>query len=478
MTLTETRIRAQHLYIGGEWMPGARVKRVHDRFTAEPIADVALADEQQSRSAVDAAAAAMRIPLSPAKRSEILSAAGRGLTARAEEFAQAITAETGKPITAARTEVQRGIGTIVWAAEETRRLAGEVVALDAIESGEGTFAQTILEPRGIVAAITPFNFPLNLLLHKVAPAVAAGCAVVLKPSEKSMIAAGMIVEVFEEAGLPAGRLNLVTGTPKDVVDPWIVDDRVAVITFTGSTSVGWSIKARSPRKLHILELGSNTAMVVLDDADITRAADDAITASLSNSGQACISLQRLYVTPGAADTLTSALRERFARVLVGNPHLDGTMVGPMITTAATDALKKSIDDAIAGGATALNGGAVVDGILLPTLLTDIRANDSLITEEAFGPVLSVVPVPDLQAAIAEVNSSQYALNTAIYTTNLASALQFGREAEAGSVLVNMPPSFRTDHMPYGGVKGSGQGTEGVKYAIEELLHHKLFVLKA
>jgi acyl-CoA reductase-like NAD-dependent aldehyde dehydrogenase len=473
----QTQLLSQQLFIDGAWIDGDDTVAVLNRATGEEIGRVAVAGTEHAVKAVDAAARAMQTPLSVPQRARILSRVAAAIAERAEEFAGVITAETGKPITAARGEVGRAVETLGWAAEEARRISGETVALDAIEAGAGTIALTVTEPRGIAAAITPFNFPINLVLHKVAPALAAGCAVVLKPSDKAVLAAGLLVEAFESAGLPKGWLNLVTGPAPVVADAWIADPRVAVITFTGSSRVGWDLKARSPRKMHVLELGSNTAMVVTDAADLERASADAITAALSNSGQACVSLQRIYVTKGVAESFTASLATRVAAVTYGDPALERTMVGPLITVAATDALKAKIDSAVSGGATLVVGGDVVDGILQPTLLTDVDQTSALVCEEAFGPVMSVIVVDDLDAAIAGVNGSDYGLNTSIYTGNLAEAMDYAKRAEAGSVLVNMPPSFRADHMPYGGVKGSGQGTEGVKFAVHELLHHKLVVLK-
>lgn len=475
--MTVTASPVQQLFLGGRWVEGETTREVRDRWSDEVVGVVAVAGVEHAGQAVDAAAAALATSFPVPGRSEVLTATGTLLASRAEQFARTITAETGKPITAARTEVARALETLRYAAEESRRLPGEVVPLDAVAAGEGTFALTIPEPRGVVAAITPFNFPLNLLLHKVAPAIAAGCSVVLKPSDKGALVAGLVVEAFAEAGLPPGRLNLVTGPPGPVVDTWLADPRVAVVTFTGSSPVGWSIKERSPHKLHVLELGSNTAMVVADDADLDRAADDALVAALSNSGQACVSLQRLYVTAGAAPGLLERLAARFADVAVGNPHDASTLVGPMISPEATTGLHSAIQRAVSAGARVLAGGAVRDGVLQPTLLADVDPADDLVREEAFGPVLSVVVVDDLEAGTAAVNASEYALNTAVYTRDLAAAMLFSRRAEAGSVFVNMPPSFRADHMPYGGVKGSGQGTEGVRYAVHELLLHKLVVLK-
>ncbi|WP_344919949.1 aldehyde dehydrogenase family protein [Streptosporangium oxazolinicum] len=469
--------RDQSLYIDGAWVEGAGSRPVRDRWTGERIGTVAEGRGEHAVRAVDAAERAMARGLPVPERARVLATAARLVEERGEEFARSITAETGKPITAARGEVGRAVQTLGWAAEETRRLTGETVPLDAVESGAGTIALTVPEARGIAAAVTPFNFPLNLVLHKVAPALAAGCAVVLKPSDKAVLVAGLLVEVFAEAGLPAGWLNLVTGTPADVVEPWIDDPRVAVISFTGSSRVGWDLKARSPRKLHVLELGSNTAMVVTGNADLERAAADAVTSALANSGQACVSLQRVYVTRGVADRFVTLLGEAFGAVRYGDPRDDATVVGPLVTTEATEGLKRSIDAAVAGGARLLAGGEVVGGVLEPTLLAEVDPDSALVCEEAFGPVASVLVVDDLDEAIRGVNSSAYALNSSIYTGDLGEAMEYAARAQAGSVLVNMPPSYRADHMPYGGVKDSGQGTEGVRYAVHELLHHKLVVLK-
>ncbi|HWS50130.1 MAG TPA: aldehyde dehydrogenase family protein, partial [Microbacterium sp.] len=341
MTMESTGVR-QDLFIGGGWVPAPSTREVLDRWTGEPVGEVAVAGPADAVAAVDAAEASLSAAWPVPERARVLGAAAALIADRADLFAEAITAETGKPIGASRTEVGRALETLGWAAEEARRLPGETVALDAVPAGAGTMAFTVAEPRGVVAAITPFNFPLNLVLHKVAPALAAGNAVVLKPSDKAVLVAGQLVRAFEDAGLPPGRLNLVTGAPRDVVDPWLADPRVTVVTFTGSSSVGWGLKARSPEKLHVLELGSNTAMVVTEHADLERAAADALTAALSNSGQACVSLQRIYVTRGVAQRFSAALADRFASAPWGDPRRDDVMVGPMISSDATRDLHERV----------------------------------------------------------------------------------------------------------------------------------------
>lgn len=471
-------MRQQGLFIDGAWRETAESHEVIDAWSGETVGRVSIASADDARAALDAAAVALAAGLPVPERSRVLARVAVLIADRAEELAQLITAETGKPITASRAEVARAVTTTQLSAEEAKRLPGERVPLDATAAGAETFAFTVPVARGVVAAITPFNFPLNLLMHKVGPALAAGCPVLVKPSDHARLTAGLLVSLFEEAGLAAGWIGLVTGPPEIVVGAWQNDDRVAVVTFTGSSKVGWSLKAASPRKLHVLELGSNTAMVVADDADLDRAVRSAADASLGNSGQACVSLQRVYVTAGAADAFIAKLSKLVSTVAFGDPRDEATVVGPLISTEARDRLASWIDEATASGSRALTGGTVVDGILTPTVLVDVPRDSPLLCEEAFGPVVTVVVVADLDEAIAEVNSADFALNTSIYTANLGAAMRYAERAEAGSVLVNMPPSFRADHMPYGGVKGSGQGLEGVKYAVAELLQEKLIVMHA
>lgn len=286
------------------------------------------------------------------------------------------------------------------------------------------------------------------------------------------------MDAFIAAGIPSGQLNLVTGTPGEVVTAWQEDDRVAVVTFTGSSKVGWSLKAASPRKLHVLELGSNTAMVVADDADVARAARDTVAASLTNSGQACVSLQRVYVDKAIAAEYLDAVKTLFEGVSTGDPRLDTTLVGPLVADSEVVRIESWLKEAVASGARVLVGGKPDGSVLPPTLITDVKSEDRIVCEEVFGPVVAVTVVDGVAEALAGVNNSLYGLNTSIYTSSLPNALKYAREAEAGTVLINVPPSFRADHMPYGGVKDSGQGREGVKYAVAEMTEQKLIILSA
>jgi acyl-CoA reductase-like NAD-dependent aldehyde dehydrogenase len=466
----------QQLYIDGKWQDGLSSYRVISPWDGSTVGRVASASAEQAEAAV--AAAANAAPLAAHERAAVLLRVSRLIEERAEQLAQSITAEAGKPISAARVEVARAVGTFELSSGEARRLGGEAVPMDALPSGEGMLAMTIPQPVGPVAAITPFNFPLNLVAHKLGPALAAGCPVVLKPSEKTPLTAGLLTQIFDDAGLTPGWLNLVTGDPEVVVNAWLADPRIALVTFTGSTRIGRLLKDRSPAKRHVLELGSNTAMVVSDHADLDLAVRSAVASAFGYSGQTCISLQRVYVTPNVAAGFTERLAAAADDIIAGNPNDERTAVGPLITAEATARVQSWIDEATRGGAIIRAGGKLEGGVLRPTVLADVASSAQLICEEAFGPVVSVNTVPTISEAVRQVNSSRFGLNTAIFTNDINEAMAFAKAAEAGTVLVNVAPGFRADHMPYGGVKQSGEGREGIRYAVQSMLDHKLLILEA
>lgn len=469
-------MREQQLYIDGRWTPGSGAVEVHNPYDGKTVGTFGIATAEDTTRAVDAAHRAFTEGLSPHLRAEALERARDVVERRYEEFARTLSLESGKPITAARQEIDRGLTTLRLSADEARRLPGEAVQLDGFATGAGLVAMTVPEPRGVVAAITPFNFPLNLVLHKVGPAIAAGCPVVLKPSERTPLTSGLLAEAFDEADLPAGWLNLVTGDPRVIVPILQADDRVEVLTFTGSSAVGWSLKAASPKKHHILELGSNTAMIVDEDADLDLAVSAAVAAGFGYAGQTCVSLQRLFVHEAVVEDFLPRFAAAAAELAVGNPLDEATMVGPLITPEATERVRTWIVDAVASGARVVTGGDVRGTVLAPTIVTDVEATSPLRCEEVFGPVVTVVPVKDVHEGISAANDSRFGLNAAVFTNNLANALAFTRHAQAGTVLVNLPPNYRSDQMPYGGVKDSGQGREGVKYAVAALIAPKLVVV--
>jgi acyl-CoA reductase-like NAD-dependent aldehyde dehydrogenase len=469
---------AQGLYIDGTWRETAETFTVSSPWDGRHLGDIAVATSSDVDAAVSAAVRALAVTPAAHIRSRFLRDAAQKLTERAEEFAQILSAEAGKPITAARGEVGRAIETLDLSADEARRIDGKAVPMDAVSSGEGMLGFEIQAPVGVVVAITPFNFPLNLGLHKLGPALAAGCPVVWKPSEKTPLCAGALTALFDEAGVPAGMLNLVTGDPTMIVPQLLEDDRTRLVTFTGSAAIGWDIKARSPRKHHVLELGSNTAVFIAADADIDKAVADLIPSAFAFAGQACISAQRVYVADAVADRFLTALKAAADALVVGDPADERTDVGPLITTLARDRVQTAVQAAVDAGATLICGNVLDGGLLRPTVLADVPAGCSVVVDEVFGPVLSVNRVASFEEAIVQINDSRYGLNHAIYTENLSEAMQFARRAEAGAVMINKSPSYRADHMPYGGVKDSGQGREGVPEAVREMTEGKLVVLNA
>ncbi|WP_298889658.1 aldehyde dehydrogenase family protein [uncultured Serinicoccus sp.] len=467
----------QQLYLDGAWQEGAGTPReVHDTWTGEVVGHYAVAAPEQVTVSITAAQTAMDVPWPAHERAATLRRAAALMAERSEELADLLRREAGKPITAARAEVARCVQTLSLSAAEASRITGESLDMSVVPGGEDVTAYTLTQGVGVVGAITPFNFPLNLVAHKIGPALAAGCAVVLKPSERTPLAAGALVRILHEAGLPPGRLNMVTGDPAEVVGRLIEDDRVEVLTFTGSAQVGWDLKARSPRKRHVLELGSNTAALVMPDADLDLVVNSVISAAFAFSGQACVSLQRLYVHEEQVEALVEQLRVATEALGVGDPAREDVTVGPLISSAALERVEQWVDEAVSAGARLVTGGRREGRALRPTILADVPASARVVCDEVFGPVVSVISVPDADAGIRSINESRFGLNAAVFTRDLGVAMRCTREIEAGSVLVNLPPAFRTDNMPYGGVKDSGQGREGVAYAVAELLEERLVLI--
>jgi acyl-CoA reductase-like NAD-dependent aldehyde dehydrogenase len=466
----------QQLYIDGDWVDGRGEFEVASPWDGAVEGVVASATREQVDDAIGAAHRHLARPLPLVDRAEMLERVAALVRGSAEEFARGISAESGKPITAARGEVVRAIDTLQLSGEEARQIRGSTVPVDAVRAGVGMFAFERPAPRGVVAAITPFNFPLNLVCHKLGPALAAGCPVVLKPSEKAPLTAGRLVEVLAEAGVPRGMVNMVTGDPTLVVSALLEDDRISAVNFTGSAAIGWSLKERSPRKHHVLELGSNTALVVARDADLDAAADAAVSSGFAFSGQTCLSLQRCFVHESVADEFLDRLAARASALPVGNPSLDSTAIGPLITDESRDRVMSWVDEAVDLGAEVVTGHELKNGVMPATVLDNVDPSARVLREEVFGPVMSVCRVADLAEALTRVNDSRFGLNTSIFTRDLDLGLSFADRAEAGTILINITPSFRADNMPYGGVKDSGQGREGVAYAIHEMTDRKLVVM--
>ena len=411
------------------------------------------------------------------RRSQILERASRLIEENAEQLARLIAAEGGKPLKDARVEAKRGASTFRWASEEAKRTGGEIIAMDADPGGEHRFGWTIREPRGVIAAISPFNFPLNLVAHKVAPALAGGNAVVLKPASNTPLTALRLAELLEAAGLPDGVLQVVVGPGRVIGTRLVTDERTNMVSFTGSPPVGRQIAADAGMKMVTLELGNNSATIVDEDADLGLALQRVVAGGFANSGQVCISVQRVIVHQAVYDEFLVRLVPLVEALTVGDPLDETTDVATLINQGEVDRVAAWIGEAIEQGATLATGGLGDDGRLLPTVLTDVTPAMRVCAREVFGPVLSILAARDLCDAIAISNDSDFGLQAGVFTSDLNKALYAARHLEVGGVMINEVPTFRVDHMPYGGVKGSGIGREGLKYAIGEMTDVKMVAIR-
>ena len=464
------------LLIGGKWIETGDWVDVASPFSGETVGRVAKAGAGETRGAIDAAEAAMREPLPAHKRAEILVRVAGFLGRRHDEVARTISDEAGKPMKAARVEARRAMSTYTFAAVEARKLAGEMVPMDASQAGEGKLAFTLRRPIGVVGAISPFNFPLNLVAHKLAPALAAGCAVVLKPASQTPLSALLLAELETEAGLPPGWLNVLVGPASEIGDVLIEDERVKALTFTGSGAVGWKLKERAPKKKVNLELGNATPVIVAADADLDAAAKALAANSFSFAGQSCISVQRIYVERSAHDEFLQRFLPAVKALNVGDPGDEDTDVGPVIDADAKERIRDWIEEARSGGAEVLAGGEERDDLIQPTVIGHAGPELKVSCEEVFGPVVTVNAVDSVDEAIELANSTRYGLQAGVFTRSLETALRAARELEFGGITVNEAPTFRSDQMPYGGVKDSGNTREGPHYAVHELTEEHLVVL--
>ncbi len=470
MAVTATE---RKLFVGGEWIETGDWLDVRSPYSGDVVGRVAKAGGHETRRAIDAAERAMREPLPAHKRAEILVRVAGALGRRHEEAARLISDEAGKPLKAARVEAARAMSTYTFAAVEARKLAGEMVPMDAAQAGEGKLAFTLRRPIGVVGAISPFNFPLNLVAHKIAPALAAGCAVVLKPASQTPLSALFLAELEEEAGLPPGWLNVVVGPASEIGDVMVEDERVKLITFTGSSGVGWKLKERAPKKRVNLELGNATPLIVAADADVPTAATKVSQNAFAFAGQSCISVQRVYVERGAYDEFVQQLVPLVEALKVGDPADEDTDVGPVIDE---DARERILEWIKASSGQVLTGGELEGELIRPTVIANPGHEDEVSCEEIFGPVCTVTAVDSIDEAIELANSTRYGLQAGIFTASLDTALRAAQELEFGGVTVNEAPTFRSDQMPYGGVKDSGNTREGPHYAVREMTEERLVVV--
>lgn len=413
------------------------------------------------------------------ERQRILAAVARAINEQREEFARTIALEAGKPIKTARAEVERAIFTFSVAAEESTRIYGEWLPLDLQASTKGRWAIVRRFPVGPVASISPFNFPLNLVAHKWAPAIAAGCTIVHKPASQTPLGSLQLAKLVQDAGWPAGGLNVLPLSGREA-EKLVTDDRLKKLTFTGSPEVGWELKKKAGKKRVTLELGGNAGVIIHSDADLEFAAERCVAGGFSYAGQSCISVQRILVQRGVYDKFLGAFIPRVEKLKVGDPRDESTDVGPMISEGDARRVGEWVDEAVAGGAKALCGGkrrgAPHSSLFEPTVLAETRPEMRVNCLEVFAPVVTVQPYDDFAAAVKQVNDSRYGLQAGVFTRDVKLVFTAYEELEVGGVVVGDVPTFRIDHMPYGGVKDSGMGREGLRYAIEEMTERKLLVM--
>ncbi len=469
-------MEAKKILIGGEWTASSEAFEVKNPYDGELLAEIANADAdliERSLKAARTAASKMR-NLARFQIAKGLRAISAGIEARKEEFTRLIVLESAKPVIYARGEVDRAIATFSWAAGEAERFAGESVPIDIQAAGRGKRGRTLRIPRGVIYGITPFNFPLNLVAHKVAPALASGNAIVIKPSPRTPLTSLLLGEVFLESGLPPSALQII---PTDVANiPKIVnDDRVAMISFTGSAAVGWELKNNVGKKPIALELGGNAPVIVDESADVEKSLSRTLTGAFAYSGQVCISVQRVYVHSGLFDKWSASFVERTRSLKKGDPLDEKTQVSAMIDEVAAVRAESWINEAVDGGAKTLSGGKRTGSFLEPTVLTNTDSEMRVVAEEAFAPVVVVEKFDQFADAIAMANNSKYGLQAGVFSNDQRNIDLAVDRLEYGGIIINDAPIFRVDNMPYGGMKESGFGREGVRYAMDEMTELKLIV---
>ncbi len=477
--MTDTPIATAHpIYLAGRWVESPHRLDVDDPAHPGQLAgSTFLATEEQYDEAVDAAGRgfeAMRA-LPAYERAAALRRISAGIAARQEELARLITSESGKPLREARVEAERGALVFRLAAEEAERIGGETIPLEIGPPHKGRHALTRRFPIGPVAGISPFNFPLNLAAHKIAPAIAAGCSIVLKPPSRDPLTMLVVAEIMAEAGLPEGAVSVL---PMDraLGDRLVEDERFKLLSFTGSPAVGWRMKERAGRKPVVLELGGNAGAIVDASADLDWAVKRALTGAYAFSGQVCISLQRLLVHEDVWDPFMERFVAGSAALTTGDPLDPATDLGPMVDAGAVERTERWVDEAVADGARVLTGGTAEGLFFRPTVMVDVPRSAQVCTEEAFAPLVVAFPFSDFEAALAEVNASRFGLQAGIFTNDLAHAWRAFEALEVGGVVINDVPTYRADHMPYGGVKESGIGREGLRWAIEDMTELRLMVV--
>ncbi|OXS79324.1 aldehyde dehydrogenase family protein [Domibacillus enclensis] len=475
--MSHSKVSTYGQYINGEWHMSQETLPVINKFTGEEYAHIGKASREEVDQAVTNALETFRTKkLSPYERYEILMRAADIFKERKEELALILVREVGKVLKDARAEIDRGIQTFIASAEEAKRIAGTGIPLGQ-PGNDGKLAFTVRVPVGVVAAITPFNFPFNLTVHKIGPAIAAGNTIVLKPAEVTPIIACKMTEILTEAGLPAGFLNVVNGLGRETGQYLLEDERIAHFTFTGSPGVGRHIKSTTGLRRLTLELGNNSPNIVHNDVpDLDTAAELCVTRGYSNAGQACISVQRVYVHEDVYESFVEKAVKVAQSLRVGNPEDPETDIGPMISEKEAIRAEEWIREAEQQGAKVLVGGQRNGSILDPTIMADVKPDMKVVCQEVFAPVINIIPFSDIQDAFDQANDSHFGLQAGFFTSNIQLAMRAALELEFGGVIINDVSTYRADVMPYGGVKDSGFGKEGPRYAVEEMTDEKIVVI--
>src|SRR5437588_7842417 len=475
--MTVIPVATHGFFLDGKWLEEGDIVDVRAPYDGAVIASVYQGRREHSEYATVAVVQSFGPTrcLPAFERQRVLGQVSAFMTERKEEFARTLAQEAGKPIRAARIEVERAIFTFNVAAEESTRIYGEYLPLDWQEFTAGRWGIVRRFPLGPIAGITPFNFPINLVAHKVAPAIAAGCPIVLKPAPQTPLSSLLLAECVQQAGWPDGGLSVLPLSNEDA-GLLVTDERIKLISFTGSVPVGWDIKRRAGKKKVVLELGGNAAVLVHSDADVAYAAERCVVGGFAYAGQTCISVQRILVEQSVYGKFTDLLIEAVKQLKTGDPMDESTDVGPLIRES--DAIRTTawIDEAVRAGARLLCGGRRTHNIVEPTILTGTKPDMKVNCQEIFGPVVTVEPYQNFDQALRQVNNSVYGMQAGIFTRDAKLLFQGYEELEVGGVIAGDVPSFRIDHMPYGGVKDSGIGREGLRYAIEEMTEPKLLVM--